>query len=80
MRLSVDLGVPVSARMAPALVSRLLLQEQEAVADVLAQMQNDLQRVQDDTELKRWLREQAALAREHAREDALLARLGSRFY
>lgn len=80
MHLGFDLGVPVSARMSQALLSRLLQEEQEALAEVVSQMQEDLERVRDDAQLKRWLREQAALAREQEREDALLARLGGGFF
>lgn len=41
----------------------------------LVAMQRDLERVQDDAELKRWLREQAALDGEHARRMALQQRV-----
>ena len=44
---------------------------QERLERLVAMMQRDLERVQDDAELKRWLREQAALDREHARRMAL---------
>lgn len=80
MHLSFDLGVPVSARMPQALLSRLLQEAQESMAEVVLQMQEDLERVRDDAQFKRWLREQAALAREQEREDALLARLGGGFF
>ena len=80
MRLSVELGIPVGARMKEALLTRLLQEEQEELADVVSQMQDDLVRVRDDARLKLWLREQAALAREQEREEAFLARLGGGFF
>ena len=46
----------------------------------MSQMQDDLVRVRDDAQLKLWLREQAALAREQEREEAFLARLGGGFF
>lgn len=70
MRLSVELGIPVGARMKEALLTRLLQEEQEELAHVVSQMQDDLVRVRDDAQLKLWLREQAALAREQEREEA----------
>jgi hypothetical protein len=39
------------------------MQQQDLQADI-AMMQLDLQRVQDDTQLKRWLTQQYALARD----------------
>jgi hypothetical protein len=80
MRLSVELGIPVGARMKEALLTRLLQEEQEELAHVVSQMQDDLVRVRDDAQLKLWLREQAALAREQEREEAFLARLGGGFF
>lgn len=79
MRLSVELGVPVGGRMKEALLTRLLQEEQEELAHVVSQMQDDLERVRDDAQLKLWLREQVALAREE-REEALFARLGGGFF
>ena len=75
MHLSSDLGMWVTAGMKEALVSRMLLDEQQALAEVVEQMQEDLERVRDDAQFKRWLREQVALAREQEREEARFARL-----
>ena len=66
--------------MKEALLTRLLQEEQEELAHVVSQMQDDLVRVRDDAQLKLWLREQAALAREQEREEAFLARLGGGFF
>lgn len=46
-----------------SLKHHLLLQQQDLQADIV-QMQQDLQRVQDDAYLKRWLKEQYALAQD----------------
>ncbi len=80
MHLSVELGVPVHVRMTEAAVLRVLQQEQEAQADIVAKMQEDLERVRDDAQFKRWLREQVALNRQQAREDAFFESLGVRFF
>lgn len=79
MHLSAELGVPVHGRMTEVAMLRLLQEEQNAQADIVAKMQEDLERVRDDAQFKRWLREQVALSRQQEREDALLASLGFRF-
>ena len=79
MGLSADLGVMVSATMKEAAVTRLLQRDQQAQASWVAQIHADLERVRDDTQLKRWLREQAGLGRQQAQEEAFLARLDGLF-
>lgn len=67
-RLSHELGVPVSARDDPRLLADALQQVQAQLEAVAKTLEEDLQRVQEgDAPLKRWLREQARLAREHTR-------------
>lgn len=51
-------GAPVSA----ASLQRALRESQQAITFQIVQMQRDLKRVQDDAQLKRWLKEQADLA------------------
>jgi hypothetical protein len=46
-----------------SLKHHLLMQQQDLQADI-AMMQQDLQRVQDDAHLKRWLKQQHKLAQE----------------
>mgnify|MGYP003382405197 FL=1 len=53
---------PYSPFSETALKRHLVMQQQDLQADI-AMMQLDLQRVQDDTQLKRWLTQQHALAR-----------------
>ncbi len=69
MRLSSELGFKVSASMTEPVLLRLLKSYQETLADYVKEMYSDLERVRDDTQFKRWLREQQAL------EDA--AQMGS---
>jgi hypothetical protein len=79
MRLSNELGVMVSATMKEAVLTAHLQRLQREMARTAEGMQQDLERVRDDAELKRWLREQAALARQQEREEAMLMRFGG-FY
>jgi hypothetical protein len=79
MRLSDELGVPVSASMKESVLTMHLQRLQREMARTAKSMQQDLQRVRDDAELKLWLREQAALARQQEREEAMLMRFGG-FY
>ena len=79
MRLSGELGVTVSATMQLPLLSRLLQQMQQEVADVANTMQQDLERVRDDAQLKLWLREQAAITRQVERDQAMRMQFGG-FY
>lgn len=79
LRLGHELGVAVAASMKEACLRRLLQHEQHMHADCVAQMHADLQRVRDDAQFKRWLREQADLARCQAQEDELLSGRG-RFF
>ena len=79
LRLSHELGVVVTAGLKEASMVRLLQHEQQLHASWVKQIRADLQRVRDDVQLKRWLREQAALTRYQAQEDALLSDLGKFF-
>ena len=69
LRLGHELGVAVTASMKEASLRRLLQREQHMHADWVEQMHADLQRVRDDAQFKRWLREQADLARCQAQEE-----------
>lgn len=71
MRLGDELDIVVRATFPMKHVQAQLRGVQERLERLVAMMQRDLERVQDDAELKRWLREQAALDREHARRMAL---------
>ena len=73
MRLGDELDIVVRATFPMKRVQEQLRGAQERLERLVAMMQRDLERVQDDAELKRWLREQAALDREHARRMALQA-------
>ena len=73
MRLGDELDIVVRATFPMKHVQAQLRGVQERLERLVAMMQRDLERVQDDAELKRWLREQAALDREHARRMALQA-------
>lgn len=67
-RLSHELGVRVLARDNPRRLADDLQQLQARMEQVAQGMEDDLQRVQEsDAALRRWLREQARLAREQAR-------------
>ena len=67
-RLSHELGVRVLARDNPQRLADDLQQLQAQMEQVAQGMEDDLQRVQEsDAALRRWLREQARLAREQAR-------------
>lgn len=79
MRASAQLGIHVTATMDEAMLSRRLQYAQEDAERIARTMQADLERVHDDAQLKLWLREQAALARQQAREDAMLERFGEFF-
>ncbi|HEY0916199.1 MAG TPA: hypothetical protein VGE22_15115, partial [Solimonas sp.] len=79
-RLGDELGVPLSARMSEAVVQLRLTLLQNDLADTLLVMQRDLELVRDEAQLKRWLREQAALARKQEREDASLIMQFGGFY
>lgn len=79
-RLGDELGVAVSARMNEPLLQLRLKLLQNDLADTLLVMQHDLERVRDEAELKRWLREQAALARKQERDDASLLMQFGGFY
>lgn len=79
MRLSGELGVMVSATMKEAALTAHLQRLQQEMAHTAEGMQQDLERVRDDAELKRWLREQAALARQQEHEETMLMRFGG-FY
>lgn len=70
-RLSHEFGLPVSAYDLK-LLPHDLSDQQEALEQVAQCMEGDLQRVREggDGELRRWLREQARLAKEHARARA----------
>jgi hypothetical protein len=50
------------AVLSAASLQRLLRERQQLIQLQIVQMQRDLQRVQDDAQLKRWLKEQAAMA------------------
>ncbi len=79
MRLSEELGVMVSASMKAPVLAFQLQRLRDEMAETVDIMQEDLERVRDDAELKRWLREQAALARQQEREEAMLMQFGG-FY
>lgn len=79
MRLSDELGVMVTATTKAPVLAAHLQQLQHEMAHTAQTMQQDLERVRDDAELKRWLREQAALARQQELEEAMLMRFGG-FY
>lgn len=79
MQLSDELGLMVSASMKAPILAMRLQRLRDEMAETVDIMQQDLERVRDDAELKRWLREQAALARQQEREEALLMQFG-RFY
>ena len=79
MRASAQLGIHVTATMDEAMLRRRLQYAQEDAERIARTMQADLERVHDDVQLKLWLREQAALARQQAREDAMLERFGDFF-
>lgn len=76
MRLSHELGIMVNATMKAPMVHRVLQEVQQDIVDVVESMQHDLERVRDDAELKRWLREQSALARQHERDQAMMMQFG----
>lgn len=79
MRLGDELGVMVSASMKEPLLAMLLQRLRHEMAETVEAMQYDLERVRDDAELKRWLREQAALARQQERAEAKMMQFGG-FY
>ncbi len=79
MRLSSELGVMVSADMTEATVSRVLVREQEMHERWAEKLQVDLVLLQDDAELKRWLRQEVAMARALERQDERMSGTG-RFY
>ena len=80
LRLGDELGIPVSARMSEVVLKLRLTLLQNDLAETLLVMQRDLELVRDDAELKRWLREQAALARRQERDDASLLMQFGGFY
>ena len=61
------LGFPVSAHTHETAVARHLVETERSACDTLAQMREDLQQVQQDDGLKRWLKQQKALAKQRAR-------------
>lgn len=75
-RVSHELGVRLSADTPEAVWAHTLSSLKSQAENIVAVMQSDLQRVQDDAELKRWLKEQTALAKEHARQEARWQKMG----
>lgn len=61
------LGFPVDARTHEAAVARQVAQVQQSARETLAQMREDVQQVQQDEGLKRWLKLQKEVARQLAR-------------
>jgi hypothetical protein len=55
-----EFDLPLYAPLSAASLKRHLLQSERDLRDDIAMMQEDLQRVQDDKNLKRWLRQQHA--------------------
>lgn len=64
------LGFPLDARTHEAVVARQVGQVQQTAREILAQMREDVQLVQQDEGLKRWLKLQKAVARQMARSGA----------
>ena len=65
------LGFAVSADTPEAIVARLVEDAQQEMREMLQAMRDDLQQVQDDHGLKRWLKDQKAMVKEHARMQAM---------
>jgi hypothetical protein len=61
------LGFPVDARTHESAVARQVAQVQQSVRETLAQMREDVQQIQQDEGLRRWLKLQKAVARQMAR-------------
>lgn len=72
MRLSHEFRFAVDARMPELVWQRTLARQQADMRAILENMQDDLRRVQSEAELKRWLKEQNALAKQHARMESML--------
>jgi hypothetical protein len=68
-RLSRELCMPVRADADEAAMTQALQRMQADQRHEVDSLQADLHRIQSETELKRWLKEQAQLAKEKARED-----------
>ncbi|WP_312758659.1 hypothetical protein [Pulveribacter sp.] len=58
-RLAHELGAPVSARQPPEVLAAQLQTRQQQLQDAAETLEGDLQRVQDEAGLRRWLRGQA---------------------
>ena len=68
-RLSRELCMPVRADADEAAMTQALQRMQADQRHEVDSLQADLRRIQSEVELKRWLKEQAQLAKEKARED-----------
>jgi len=68
-RLSRELCMPVRADADEAAMTQALQRMQADPRHEVDSLQADLRRIQSEAELKRWLKEQAQLAKEKARED-----------
>lgn len=74
-----EFGYPATMRFSEKEFLAALLQEREDLQDDLAQMQADLQRVQDEKELKAWLKAQVRASKSRAAYDDGLD-MGDVFY
>ena len=68
-RLSRELCIPVRADADEAVMTQALRRMQADQRHEVDSLEADLRRIQSEAELKRWLKEQAQLAKEKARED-----------
>lgn len=71
--MEIDFGYPTSLRFDDAQLLSFMHMERSNLQEKIAQMQGDLQRVQDDKELKAWLKEQVRASKAAARFEEELA-------
>ena len=69
MQLSRELCIPVRASVDEAVMAQALQRLQADQRHEVDSLQADLRRIGNEAELKRWLKEQAQLAKEKAREE-----------
>lgn len=70
-RASQALGFAISASTPEAVVARQVEHSQQQMREMLQAMRDDLQQVQEDEGLKRWLKTQKAIAKERAQRQAM---------
>ena len=68
---SQEFDLPLYVRITPQNLARHLAQTRDAMEEDLESMEHDLQRIQDDAEFKRGLKEQRSLAKESMQMDDL---------